>query len=97
VTTAPPAEALIIYGTSWCGPCRTLKRLLAERDIAFSYVDIEHTPDAAEIVMKINGGNQTVPTLLFPDGSTLTNPRLSDVTAKLKLVSTQALKKASTN
>jgi mycoredoxin len=97
VTTAPPAEALIIYGTSWCGPCRTLKRLLAERDIAFSYVDIEHTPDAAEIVMKINGGNQTVPTVLFPDGSTLTNPRLSDVTAKLELVSTQALKKASTN
>jgi mycoredoxin len=86
VTTAPPAEALIVYGTSWCGPCRTLKRLLAERDIAFTEVDIETTPDAAEFVMKINGGTQTVPTVLFPDGSTLTNPRLSDVTARLDLI-----------
>jgi mycoredoxin len=97
VTTAPPAEALIIYGTSWCGPCRTLKRLLTERDIPFTEVDIEQAPGAAEFVMTINGGNQTVPTVLFPDGSTLTNPRLSDVTAKLELVSMQSLKKASTN
>jgi mycoredoxin len=86
VTTAPPAEALIIYGTSWCGPCRTLKRLLSERNVAFTYVDIETTPDAAEFVTKINKGNQTVPTVLFPDGSTLTNPRLSDVITRLDLI-----------
>ena len=83
MTTAPPAESLIIYGTSWCGPCRTLKRLLSDHDVAFTYVDIETTPGAAEFVMKINGGNQTVPTVVFPDGSTLTNPRLSDVTSRL--------------
>lgn len=83
MTTAPPAEALIIYGTSWCGPCRTLKRLLSEHDVDFTYVDIETTPDAADFVMKINGGNQTVPTVVFPDGSTLTNPRLSEVTSRL--------------
>lgn len=87
MTTAPLAEPLIIYGTSWCGPCRTLKRLLTERDIPFTEVDIEQLPAAAEFVMAINGGNQTVPTVLFPDGSTLTNPRLSEVTAKLELVS----------
>jgi mycoredoxin len=92
VTAVPSAEPLMIYGTSWCGPCRTLKRLLSEHNVAFSYVDIEQTPGAAEFVMKINGGNQTVPTVVFPDGSTLTNPRLSDVTARLELVSTQALK-----
>jgi mycoredoxin len=86
VTTAPATEALIIFGTSWCGPCRTLKRLLTERDIAFTEVDIEQTPDAADFVMTINGGNQTVPTVLFPDGSTLTNPRLSDVITRLDLI-----------
>lgn len=83
MTTAPPADALIIYGTSWCGPCRTLKRLLSEHDVDFVYVDIETTPAAADFVMKINGGNQMVPTVLFPDGTTLTNPRLSDVTSRL--------------
>jgi mycoredoxin len=90
VTVAPDAppipdatSGLIIYSTPWCGPCRTLKRLLTEQDIDFTVVDIEETPGAAEFVMSVNRGNQTVPTVLFPDGSTLTNPRLSDVTAKL--------------
>jgi mycoredoxin len=46
-------------------------------------VDIEHDPDAADFVMSVNGGNQTVPTVKFPDGSALTNPSLKDVKAKL--------------
>jgi mycoredoxin len=83
LSTAPPAEALIIYSTTWCGPCRSLKRLLTEQGITFTEINIEETPGAAEFVMQVNGGNQTVPTVLFPDGSTLTNPRLSDVTTKL--------------
>jgi mycoredoxin len=83
LSTAPPIEALIIYSTTWCGPCRTLKRLLTEQGITFAEVNIDETPGAAEFVMSVNRGNQTVPTVLFPDGSTLTNPRLSDVTTKL--------------
>jgi mycoredoxin len=83
LSTAPPTEALIIYSTTWCGPCRTLKRLLTEQGITFAEVNIEETPGAAEFVMSVNRGSQTVPTVLFPDGSTLTNPRLSDVTTKL--------------
>ncbi len=81
--TAGAADALVIYSTSWCGPCRTLKRLLTEQEIAFTEINIEETPGAAEFVMSVNRGNQTVPTVLFPDGSTLTNPRLSEVTTKL--------------
>ena len=82
-TNAPSAEALVLYSTPWCGPCRTLKRLLTEQGIAYAEVNIEETPGAAEFVMSVNRGNQTVPTVLFPDGSTLTNPRLADVTTKL--------------
>ena len=33
--------------------------------------------------MSVNGGNQTVPTLLFPDGSAATNPTLAQVRARL--------------
>ncbi len=39
-------------------------------------VDIEHDPAAARFVMGVNGGNQTVPTVRFPDGSTMTNPTI---------------------
>jgi len=84
--TEPPAEAaeaLVIFTTPWCGPCHTLKRLLTEQAIDYTLVNIEETPGAAEFVMSVNRGNQTVPTVLFPDGSTLTNPRLRDVLNKL--------------
>jgi mycoredoxin len=34
-------------------------------------------------VQEANGGNQTVPTVKFADGSTMTNPSLRDVQGKL--------------
>jgi mycoredoxin len=51
--------------------------------IAYTVVDIERDPDAAEYVMSVNGGNQTVPTLLFADGSTMVNPSAAQVQARL--------------
>ena len=75
---------LVIFSTTWCGYCRTLKRQLVDEGIAFTEVNIDETPGAAEFVMGINRGDQTVPTVLFPDGSTLTNPRLSAVIAQLR-------------
>ena len=39
-----------------------------------SLTDIERDPAAADYVMSVNGGNQTVPTVVLPDGTALTNP-----------------------
>jgi mycoredoxin len=78
-----PTE-FVMYTTTWCGYCRQLKRQLNEQGITFSEVNIEEVPGSAEFVMSVNGGNQTVPTLLFADGSTLTNPSLSQVLAQLE-------------
>jgi mycoredoxin len=74
---------LIMYSTVWCGYCKRLKTMLKSEGIAFTEVDIEHDPEAAQFVMNVNNGNQTVPTVKFPDGSALTNPSLKDVKAKL--------------
>jgi mycoredoxin len=76
-------EPLIMYTTVWCGFCRRLKRQLAQDGIEVSEVDIEVEPDAAEYVMSVNGGNQTVPTVVFPDGSAMTNPSAAEVKARL--------------
>ena len=46
-------------------------------------VDIERDPAAADFVMSVNGGNQTVPTVVFPDGSVMTNPSAAQVKAQL--------------
>jgi mycoredoxin len=57
--------------------------MLDREGIGYTEVDIEDQPGAADFVMKVNGGNQTVPTVLFPDGSAATNPSLAEVKARL--------------
>jgi mycoredoxin len=75
--------ALTMYTTSWCGYCFRLKKVLKTEGIRFTEVDIEADPAAAEFVASVNRGNQTVPTLKFADGSTLTNPSGAEIKAKL--------------
>ena len=77
---------MTMYTTSWCGFCRRLKMQLDREGIGYDEVDIERTPDAAEIVMKVNGGNRTVPTVVYPDGSAATNPSFGEVTETLARV-----------
>ena len=74
---------LTMYTTQWCGFCRNLKNQLARAGIEMAEVDIERDPAAAEFVMSVNGGNQTVPTVVLPDGSVMTNPSAVQVRARL--------------
>ena len=69
--------------TAWCGYCRRLKRVLERDGITFDEVDIDSDPAAAELVRSVNGGDATVPTLVFADGSALTNPTADEVRARL--------------
>ncbi|MDQ1660155.1 MAG: mycoredoxin [Blastococcus sp.] len=81
---APVTEAAVtMYTTPWCGYCVRLKKLMQREGIAFAEVDIEAVPDAAELVMQANGGNRTVPTLVFAGGVALTNPSIDQVKAQL--------------
>jgi mycoredoxin len=75
--------AVTMYTTTWCGYCFRLKKVLQNEGIAFAEVDIEDDPAAAQFVASVNGGNQTVPTLRFADGSTLTNPSLAQIRSTL--------------
>ena len=72
-----------MYSTTWCGYCRRLKMQLDQVGIDYLEIDIERDEDAARFVEGVNKGNQTVPVVLFPDGSTATNPRLGQVQARL--------------
>ena len=72
-----------LYSTPWCGYCYRLKGELERAGIEFEEVDIEQEPAAAEIVEQVNRGNQTVPTLVFTDGSALTNPSFRQVEERL--------------
>lgn len=73
-----------MYTTEWCGYCKRLKNQLNEIGITFDEVNIEEVPGTAEIVEKVNGGNRTVPTLVFSDGAAMTNPSAKQVQEKLQ-------------
>jgi len=72
-------DKLTMYSTPWCGYCQRLKAQLGREGIEFTEIDIEQDPDSADFVMSVNGGNQTVPTVVFPNGQALTNPSLAQV------------------
>jgi mycoredoxin len=72
-----------MYTTTWCGYCRRLKSQLDREGIAYDVVDIEQQPEAAAIVESANDGNQTVPTLVYADGTAHTNPSVAQVKDKL--------------
>ncbi|MGO3328392.1 mycoredoxin [Gordonia sp. (in: high G+C Gram-positive bacteria)] len=80
------SPALTLYTTSWCPFCTRLKSGLDRNDVDYTEIDIEADPDAAEFVGSVNGGNHVVPTALYSDGSTATNPAVGEVMSKLGLL-----------
>jgi mycoredoxin len=76
---------LTMYSTQWCGYCQRLKAQLKRENIEFDEVDIEQDENAANLVEKVNGGNRTVPTVVYEDGTAVTNPSLIQVKEKLGL------------
>ena len=83
MTQAAVSDRPIMYTTTWCGYCIRLKRQLDSVGIGVTEVDIERNPAAAAVVERVNNGDQTVPTLVFADGSALTNPSMREVAAKV--------------
>jgi len=81
--TTDTATAFTMYTTPWCGYCHRLKSQLDREGISYEIIDIEQQPEAADIVESANGGNQTVPTLVFADGTAQTNPSLAQVKNKI--------------
>ena len=76
-------KEFVMFSTDWCGYCKRLKRQLDEVGITFREINVEQEPDSADFVEQVNGGNRVVPTLLFSDGSSLTNPSVIAVKEKL--------------
>ena len=79
----PESGTVTMFSTTWCGYCRRLKSQLHHEGIPFTEVDIERDPASARFVEQVNRGNQTVPTVLFSDGSAATNPSVIEVKQRL--------------
>lgn len=74
---------IIVYGADWCPDCRRAKRILDERQTAYRWVDIDKDRAGEKFVIQTNGGNRSIPTIVFADGSILVEPSNSELSAKL--------------
>ncbi|MEN9741964.1 MAG: hypothetical protein RIR66_920 [Actinomycetota bacterium] len=74
---------ITMYGAEWCGDCRRSSALLKELGVNYNYINVEEDPSAADKVVEINGGAQSIPVIVFEDGTHLTEP--SDPALKAKL------------
>ena len=81
--TLPATGTITMFSTPWCGYCRGLKTALNREGISYTEIDIEHHQASADYVMNVNGGNQTVPTVMFPDGTAATNPSMAEVRLRM--------------
>jgi mycoredoxin len=79
-------DKIIMYGTAWCPDCLRAKQFFQQHKVDFDWVDITEDEKAAALVEQINGGFKSVPTILFPDGSTLVEPTNSALQKKIESI-----------
>jgi thioredoxin reductase (NADPH) len=84
-------DIIKVYGASWCPDCRRAKRFLGDQRISFEWHDIETDPDGVRIVQERNGGNNIIPTIVFPDGSHLSEPSNEELAEKIGLDRTASM------
>ena len=80
---------ITMYGAEWCGDCRRSKRFLDANNVKYNYIDVEADVTASDKVIEINGGQRSIPVIIFSDGTHLTEP--SDAALKEKLQSLKVL------
>jgi mycoredoxin len=80
--STPKPEKIKMYATPWCGDCRLAKRWFDTHGIPYDYINIEEDEHAAAYVLRVNKGMQSVPTIVFPDGSILVEPGARQLAAK---------------
>ncbi|MEI6843752.1 MAG: glutaredoxin domain-containing protein [Actinomycetes bacterium] len=79
------SNEIIMYSADWCSDCRRSKRLLDSLEVEYTLIDVENEPSGASKVLELTGGSQSIPVIVFSDGTHLVEP--SDIDLKSKLIS----------
>lgn len=79
-------EQIVVYGADWCIDCRRAKRFLTQNQIPFEWINIDQDKAGEQLVLKINKGMRSIPTILFGDGSVLVEPSNTQLAKKLQIL-----------
>ena len=80
-------EKIKFYGALWCGDCVRAKFLFDIHHIDYEYIDVDKDPEGEKIVLEVNKGMRSIPVIIFPDGTTMVEPRTDELAKKLGVVS----------
>ncbi len=83
MTSGRAAAPIRVYATAWCPDCALARRVLDDFHAPYSWTDITGNDEAIAYVASVNGGNRSVPTIVFPDGNTMTEPSSRELAAAL--------------
>ncbi len=79
-------STIVVYGAEWCGDCMRTRRFLSKNNISYTWINIDRDKDGEKLVLKVNRGMRSIPTIIFEDGSTLVEPSNTTLAEKLGLV-----------
>ena len=82
-------NSLKVYGAMWCGDCRRSKKFLDSQGVAYQWIDVEQDDTARQTMQEYNGGLQSIPTIVFADGTVLVEPSNAQLGEKLGLNATR--------
>ena len=75
-------DQIVLYGVTWCPDCLRAKRVFSKNNIEYLDINIDNDPQGAAFVKEVNGGNRSVPTIIFPDGAILVEPSNKELREK---------------
>ena len=75
---------IVMYTTEWCPDCWRAKQVMGSMKVNYEEINISDDEDAIELVIRLNNGNRSVPTIVFPDASVLTEPSTGVLMQKLR-------------
>jgi len=74
-----------MYGTLWCSDCKRAKKFFGEQRVHYEFIDVDTDREGLAFVEQANNGKQIIPTIVFEDGSVLSEPSNAELAAKLGL------------
>lgn len=80
-------DTIIMYTSNYCLHSKSVERFLKGNEIEVSYINIDQDGEARQRLIELNNGYASVPTLLFDDGSQLTEPSIGQLREKLGIPS----------
>ena len=88
VQTPETSQHITVFGATWCPFCRKLIGDLEANSTPFELIDPDseqgQAKNANPWIESVNDGNRIIPTVLFSDGTSMTNPPAAEVAKKLE-------------